>query len=263
MSLITVNRELCSKDGLCVGECPLGLIVAGREGIIEEVERAAEFCLACGHCIAVCPRGALSLSGVKAEELSPVIEKDIIKAADLIHFMKSRRSIRSYKTTPVARESLEKLIDAARWAPTAKNAQPVQWLVLESREEVRKLAALVIEGLRRSGSMPGMVEAFEKGKDVVFRGAPHIIMTHAPAEGFIPYVDCTIALTYLELAAAAEGIGACWAGFLMLSAANNPAVEAHLGIPKGRRVFGALMIGYPRHGYARVPARKKAVIAWR
>ncbi len=262
MSLITIDREKCKKDGLCIVECPVGLFVAGPEKFPETIENAGEQCLDCGHCIAICPHGALSLKGTKPETLLPVQKEHTIDGDTLIHLMKSRRSIRHYKKTQVPRDLLQKLLNAAQYAPTAKNQQTYGWIVIERREAVYDLAKLIVEGMRKADVMHVMVEAFDAGHDVLFRGAPHLIIAHAPSESILPQVDCTIALTYFELAAWASGVGTCWAGFLMMAAAQNPDVERHLGIPEGHKLYGALMAGYPKVHHLRIPKRKSRAIRW-
>jgi nitroreductase/NAD-dependent dihydropyrimidine dehydrogenase PreA subunit len=262
MTLITIHREKCTKDGLCIAECPLGLLVAGPEKYPDTIEKADEYCLACGHCIAVCPHSALELREIKPEALPPSQKEHTVNGDELLHMMKSRRSIRRYKEKQVPRELMEKLINAAGYGPTAKNQQTIGWMVLEKREAVYNLAQLIIEGMRKAEVMPAMVRAFDEGKDVVFRGAPHLVITHLPADSILPAVDSTIALTYLELASWAFGLGTCWAGFLMMAASNNPMVEKHLGIPEGHRLCGALMLGYPGVHYQRIPPRKQREILW-
>ncbi|MDQ7826125.1 MAG: nitroreductase family protein [Candidatus Eremiobacteraeota bacterium] len=262
MELITVNNEKCTKDGLCIRECPVTLITAGPEGFPAAVENAAELCIGCGHCAAICPHGALVLKGTDPGTLLPVQEEGAIGGDALIHLMKSRRSVRQYKETPVPAEVLQKLLDAAGYAPTARNQQTLGWIVMERREVVHDLAKRIIEGLRQADFMPAMVKAFDEGRDVVFRGAPHLVITHAPSESVLPQVDCVIALTYFELAAWASGVGTCWAGFLMKAAEMNPAIERQLGIPEGRRLYGALMAGYPKIRYRRVPERKARELRW-
>lgn len=263
MSLIVIDDEKCGRDGLCARICPMGLIIKQEDGRITEVEGAESVCMSCGHCIAICPSGALSLAGKAATELQQ-IRKDLrVDGHALEQLMKSRRSIRAYSDEPVPRETLQRLLDTARWAPTARNLQPVHYLVLENPEEVRKLANAVAEALAGREAQAPLLEAFRSGKDVIFRGAPHLIIAHAHSEGIVASVDCTIALTYLELFAASLGLGTCWAGYLMVAASQNPDIEKFLKIPAGHRLYGALMVGNPRYRFQRVPPRRELRVEWR
>jgi hypothetical protein len=70
-------------------------------------------------------------------------------------------------------------------------------------------------------------------------------------------------LTYLELAAPAFRLGACWAGILTNAARQWPPLQQALDIPAGQAVFGALLVGHPRHRFYRIPERRAAEIIWR
>jgi nitroreductase/NAD-dependent dihydropyrimidine dehydrogenase PreA subunit len=263
MTLITINRDKCKKDGLCIGECPLSLLVPGPENYPETIERADEFCLACGHCIAVCPHDALSLKDIRPDSLAPVSTDRTVDNNALVHLVKTRRSIRHYREQPVPRDMVERLICTAHYAPSAKNDEAVEWLVLDKRESLLELAKIVIDGMRKSEQLQMVVSAFDAGRDIIFRGAPNLVIAHSRTDSFSPLVDCTIALTTFELLASGLGLGTCWAGFLMMSAAQNPAIEKYLAIPEGHKLYGALMLGYPRYHFHRIPVRKKKEITWR
>ncbi len=263
MNLISINRDNCKRDGLCIGECPLSLLVPGAENYPETIERADEFCLSCGHCIAVCPHDALSLKDVKPETLTLVGTEKKIDSTVLEHLVQTRRSVRHYKKEPVPRDMVKKLIDVANYAPTAKNDEAVEWLLLDNRDSILELARIVIDGMRKSEQLQMVVSAFDAGRDIIFRGAPNLVIAHSRTDSFSPLVDCTIALTTLELLASGLGLGTCWAGFLMMSAAQNPAIEKYLGIPEGHNLYGALMLGYPLYRFHRIPGRKKKEITWR
>jgi nitroreductase len=74
--------------------------------------------------------------------------------------------------------------------------------------------------------------------------------------------DCAVALTFLELAAEARGLGVCWAGFLTRVAAVHAPIRQALGVPEGYVVQGGLMLGEPKFGYQRVPPRKPLSVQW-
>ncbi len=274
MAFFQIDAEKCNKDGLCVMECPVGILeMKDADAPPSPLPFAERICLQCGHCVAVCPTGAFSLESMPSEACPPV-HKDLLPSLDqYADLVRARRSIRVYRDKPVEREAIERLIDIARYAPTAKNTQQVGWLVVSGKDKVRDLAALSVDWMRhlidkkdpkaRAYGMTGVVRAWEAGKDAVLRGAPALVIAHAPANYAGAVIDSTIALTTLELAATAAGLGACWAGFFMLAAANwQPIVDA-LALPEGETPTGALMLGYPKLRYRRIPSRKPARIVWR
>ena len=161
----------------------------------------------------------------------------------------------------------------ARHAPSGHNLQPVHWLVVEQPGEVNRLAGLVVDWMRsevEKGSklaqmfeMNRYVIAWDKGLDMICRGAPHMVVAHAEADAAIAPPACAIALTYLELAAAAAGLGSCWAGFFNVAANLHPPMAEALALPTGHGTFGALMMGHAKHDYQRIPPRVGARITWR
>ena len=108
-----------------------------------------------------------------------------------------------------------------------------------------------------------VVSSWEEGNDPICRNAPHIIVTHAHKEDPTAPAACTIALTYLELAASSFDLGACWAGYFNAAATFWPPMQKELGFPEGNISFGAMMVGYPKFKYQRLPLRKDAAIIWR
>jgi len=274
VDLFTIDQGKCTRDGICTEECPARIIqIQDKNSYPAPVPGATERCINCGHCVAVCPRGAFSLNTMKPGECLEIRREDLPGPDQVQHLMVSRRSIRSYHNRPVEREILSRLIDTARYAPSGHNSQPVHWLVIEDGGEVRRLAGLVIDWMRqivkdspefaRTMRFDLIIAAWEAGVDRICRGAPHLIIAHGQAA--LPHAQpaCVIALTYLELAAYSMGLGACWAGYLNAAAANYPPLAKALALPGGHQSFGALMIGHPRHRYHRVPLRNSARITWR
>ena len=263
MSLIEVEQEKCQRDGICATICPLELIHQEGEGFPEPTADADQLCISCGHCVAVCPTGALSLSRMRMKDCLPVRDDLRVSAEALEQFLKVRRSIRFFKEEPVPREILERVIDATRWAPSAINIQPVRWLVVEKPADVRHLAGLVAEWLRKETFAPRYIAAWDRGKDVILRGAPHLVAAYASSGHFWAPVDCAIAVTYLELAAQAHGLGTCWSGLLARAAALFAPIAEFLRLGKDQRINGAVMIGYPKCRYHRIPVRNRAMVTWR
>jgi nitroreductase len=66
----------------------------------------------------------------------------------------------------------------------------------------------------------------------------------------------------LDLAAPSFALGTCWAGFLMMAASHWPPLQNALSLPEGYACFGAMMIGYPKYKYQRLPLRKEPDIMW-
>ena len=262
MGLIVVNGELCSRCGACADECPRLEIEMPSDG--SPPLAAAEACIDCGHCVAVCPAGALSRSGVQPSDL-PVVSRDRLPSADqLDHFLRTRRSIRRYQDRPVPHATLAALLDVVRWAPTGGNSQSVEWIVLESRDEMSRFVVETNGWIREHPLGPiyaaTQARAEAAGTDLVCRGAPHAIIAHTPKGR---ETDGAIALAHLELAAYAAGLGACWSGFGNGVIRSSAALRDWLGLSDERVSAGVMLLGYPVHGFLLVPPRKPTAAVWR
>ena len=272
MSLFTIDRKKCQHDGICVAECPLRIIKMKDDSPVPTAD-AEERCVKCGHCVAVCPHGAFSHAMLKTEDFPPVRKDMALTTEQAEHFLRSRRSIRTYQDKAIEREKLEKLITIARHAPTGGNSQQVQWFVVNSRESVKNMAGIVIDLMRymiekknpfaEQYRLDKAVTAWESGIDGVTRGAPALVIAHAPRDYGLAQVDCTSALAYLDLAAPTLGLGSCWAGFMMMAAAQWPPFQQVLALPEGHESFGIMMIGYPKYQYQRLPPRNEAAVIWK
>ncbi|MFC1744657.1 nitroreductase family protein [Candidatus Riflebacteria bacterium] len=261
MQLFKIDREKCRQDGICKDVCPVNIITTDEKGYPKPLKNREYLCLNCGHCMAVCPSSAFSLCTMPPESCIPVNPDLAINEEQIVHHFKTRRSSRIFQEKQVPRDILERLLDITRYAPNAENAQPLNWLIIESKEEVKRYAGLVVDGLQGKDKFRGVILFWKRGNDMIFRGAPNVIIAHAPKGGFNPQIDCIIALSHLELAAPAFGLGACWAGFMMAASEHKPLIEA-LKIPEDHRIYGAMILGYPAHGYKRIPLRNPAKIKW-
>ena len=245
-----------------------------KDGLTPQLVAGLEdLCISCGHCVSVCPHGALSLDEMGLAACPPVRTELALGSDQAEHFLRSRRSIRTYSDAAVEHDKLARLIDLAHYAPTGTNSQQVQWLVINSREQLHAMGAMIIDMLRnlikaghplaQAYRLERSVAAWEAGQDPVLRGAPALVVAHAPTSYPLAQVDSTIALTFLDLAAPTVGLGACWAGFFMMAAAQSPQLQKMLALPEGHACCGALMIGYPKYAYHRLPTRKEPAVSWR
>jgi len=216
----------------------------------------------------------------------PQVQPTLQPSAEQIEQLyQSRRSIRVYREKPVDPELLQKMIEMAGWAPTAHNSRKVNWLVFGAPEKLHQLAETVADWMRWTIKvMPQRAQEFnferrvrqwENGTDVILRGAPVLVVAHGEKEPALPPsfaaemdnqvapMDYAIALSYLELAAVGLGLGACWAGYVYKAANLFPPMHGALDLPEGHQCFGAMMVGYSRFPYRRIPNRSAPVVTWR
>jgi len=255
---ITVDTQLCKKDGACVAVCPARVLALDANGFPAEV---ADNCILCGHCVAVCPHDALTHSGLPEEPLLQAA-RELPTSAAMDSFLMSRRSVREFKERPVARETLEALLNVARRAPTASNSQKLHWIVVEDGSKVHALSAEAMNCLRTVGIGQGQLKQWAEGYDFILRGAPSVVVACTPSDYAWGRQDCAIALTFLELAAEARGLGVCWAGYLTRVAGAHAPLREMLSVPEGYAVHGGLMLGERKYSYRLVPPRKPLSVHW-
>lgn len=273
MELFQIDRKTCNKDGICAAVCPSRIIVMDKEGYPAAVPKAEKGCIRCGHCVAACPTGSLDHRAMAADQCPSVRPDWHLSPEHAAHFLRSRRSIRTFKSKPVEPEAIERLIRTARYAPSGRNAQDAQWLVLGNAEEIRKKACLVADWMRwavendpetaRQMYLKKILGTWERGTEIIFREAPVVIIAHAEHDNPRAQTTCTIALTYMELAAMGMGLGCCWAGYFMKAAVEYPPLTEALDLPEGHQCFGAMMVGLPKFTYHRLPLRDEPKIIWR
>jgi nitroreductase len=142
--------------------------------------------------------------------------------------IESRRSVRAYASEPVEDEKLDRVLNAARLAPSAANRQPVRFYAIRDTELRSRL-----------------LEAYSQQW---FVDAPVIICACArPADAWqrgdgknYADVDVTIAMDHLILAATAEGLGTCWIG-----AFKADKLREVLDLPEGLEPVAMTPLGYP------------------
>ena len=259
---IQVDLAKCTRCGFCSEVCPSGIIRVNENG--PEL-LAPKACIKCGHCVAVCPTAAL-------DHTRNPLSKQLIRSTNLSispemaeQFLRNRRSIRAYKSEKISQETILRLLNVARMAPSGGNSQGVSFLVLSDATVLKQISATVVDWLEEqirigvSWTKPyaGMAKIYrETGYDVVLRGAPHLLLSLAATGNPIGRDNGRYALTYAELFATSLGLGSCWAGFFEMAAfaQYHPLLEL-IGVPDGKTITGAIMLGVPKHQYQRMAER--------
>jgi nitroreductase/NAD-dependent dihydropyrimidine dehydrogenase PreA subunit len=281
MSLFIVDQNLCTKCGICREVCPSTLIEL-KDGDSFPTPGNEKLCINCGHCAAACPHGALSLDKMPLDRCPPAPRggEPLLSPEKIDLLYRARRSIRQFKEKPVDGETLNKLIDICRYAPSAHNIQPVRWVVVSNPDTIKQMSAMTIDCFRylqkKDPSFAKMILAdkvirdYESGIDSVCLNAPHVIFTHVHVKDLQPgrisdpndLANGVIASTYMQLALASFGLGGCWAGYLNSVLMSWAPLRNVLGIPKSHISTSAILVGYPKYQYYRLPLRNKADITW-
>jgi nitroreductase/NAD-dependent dihydropyrimidine dehydrogenase PreA subunit len=268
MTQFRINEELCIKCGECAADCPAGIIVMdGFPKIINEAR-----CYRCQHCLAVCPTEAVSVLG-KDPGASTKLSGNMADPGQLEVLIKGRRAVRRYTGTDLHQYLIDELLSIAWYAPTGVNSQSVLFTVVREAKVMAGLREEVMSGLAKlsaAGKFPdGFVGQYmgmavkswqEEGKDIIFRGAPHLLLTSAPRNTPCPVQDTHIALATFQLMAHARGVGTVWDGMVMMVLSLLPDLAGRLGIPDDHLLGYAMVFGEPAVNYYRTVQRGPAQV---
>jgi len=263
-----VDEERCIQCGECAADCPAGVIT--MEGMPTFNEEGG--CYGCQHCLAVCPTGAVSILGRNPDDSLPLAGA-FPAPEQMTALIKGRRSVRRYRDEEVAAGLIDELLDVAGHAPTGINAQSVLFTVVKERAVMDALRREIVERigkLKDSGGLPeGLVGKYmggavklwrEEGRDIIFRGAPHLLVASAPKTAPCPVQDAHIALATFQMIAHVHGLGTVWDGMFMMALSLCPELAARIGIPADHLVGYAMVFGWPAVEYHRTVQRGPAQV---
>ena len=261
---IEVNRERCVHCGLCVGDCGAKCLAFDEEKFPTLITGGGRGCMGCQHCMAICPAGAISVGGVDPDGLPAAVCAD---PDELLGMIRSRRSVRAYKEEDVSAEKLEKIREMLHYPPTGGNLDNLHFTIIGTREKMDGLRRATYGGLSTVtedsplfGMKDFLEEGWSAGRDIIYAGAPAMIMAAVSETMFAPncdIVDPIIALSYFELFASSLGLGTLWDDCAYMAAKAIPEVCDMLRIPEGYRPAFALVFGEPETRYRRA-AQKDA-----
>lgn len=170
---------------------------------------------------------------------------------DIFEVIRSRRTIRSYMQKPIQNEHINIILDAARWAPSAANRQPWQFIVIKNKSTRRRIQRIVEENRRLTISVQAepYKTAFSKYVTQWICDAPVHIVVCADPKKTAPHVNgeetykyaTGAAIQNLMLAAHALGLGTCW-----LTMFDKNKLRALLKIPVEIDIIGVVTVGYPK-----------------
>jgi nitroreductase len=143
---------------------------------------------------------------------------------DVFEAVQKRHSTRAYESTPVPEEKLEKILEAARLAPSAGNIQPWHFIIVRNREKRETLA--------------------KGGRYARFLAESPIVIVGCGDQKASPNwyaVDVAIAMQNMVLTTTGEGLATCWIGSF-----DEDRVRNLLKIPHNFRVIALVALGYPR-----------------
>ena len=285
--IIKIDKNKCNRCGLCVKDCISGCLLL-KDGTPEAVNPG--WCSLCGHCVAICPKDAIEHSGLKGipavqtakEKYNPEMYRNIVT---------TRRSIRRFKDKDVSKKIIEDILQLAAYSPTASNSRDVGYTVLTDKDNIRQIGQEIykkFEKMMRFLKRPPasffvallnlfapkksigrylerhefFTKWFMEGRDLITHGAPVLILIHGPKRSRFARENSAIAACNIANYAHAKGLGTCYIGLINVALDLNRKLTRKFNIPKGRKIYLAIILGYPAHRYQYTAIRPEPAINW-
>ena len=149
---------------------------------------------------------------------------------EVLQNMLTRRSVRAFADTPVESEKLKTILQAATYAPSGMGKQSWQFTVVQKKEQIQKLAAV-------------MAEALQKPEYDLYRPACMILVSGEKENGN-HLADTGCAMENIMLMAHALGLGSCWCAIYPLEQ-EMAGFKRLFGLPDQVEAFSLIVLGYP------------------
>jgi len=289
----SVNLETCKKCGLCAEVCPNQIMEWAPAKEVRFRQDRISLCIQCGHCMAVCPTQSIKAGGLSYEKDFFDLPLGGLGECDFFNFISSRRSVRNFQDKPVPKEMLQRILQGVTLAPMGFPPHKVEVTVVQNRAIIKKalphlmklygdlnkwmknpLARFLMKrkmtpeafNTIQNHVMPamkkGLPEMKEKGRDIFTRGAPALILFHAPRGSENHTEDSHIAVTYGLLAAHALGLGASAIGLIPPAVERSQELRKLFQIPGGNEVLASMIVGYPKVPFKRGIRRGLPKVTW-
>lgn len=315
-----VNPEKCTHCGRCFQSCPVAGYKWEKDTVPVPVGYGGfeQACINCGNCIAVCPADAITIEGtfhIKAGRYKGMLEqrmafpdplslgsdkayadlKDDLTEVEQTIF--TRRSNRLFKNKSVPREMIHRVLEAGRFAPSAGNCQPYQFIVLTDQNLIHELERRAMRVLRVLKNMylakngqrsslktfifslisylkinkmdPRPITAMEKADkqldDKMFFDAPVVILILKDKRGISnPDLDAGICAQNMVLAAHSLGLGTCYVSLPMepLAMPIMAGYRKKIGIKSPYEAVTSIAIGYAKGKIDKPVKRDTPPVKW-
>ncbi|MDD5687582.1 MAG: nitroreductase [Elusimicrobia bacterium] len=183
----------------------------------------------------------------------------------VIETIKKRRSVRHYDSKPIPKDILEIIIDAGNLAPTGGNAQAWRFVVITDEKFRKKLTTLALPRYKNwmtnaSQSLKEMRKVIDDSvEDPVYYSAPVVVFVIGT--GMTSDCDCSMVCENIMLSARSFDIGSCWVFFGQL-VRDEQEVRKALELKESEKVYGPILLGYPKGDFPDSMPKKKPEIKW-
>ena len=186
---------------------------------------------------------------------------------ETLRVIANRRAVRAYEPRSVSKNVIRKIINAANQAPSGMNSQPWRFVVVTDKKFHKKLTETAIPKSKKvlrslKKTIPdrynAIMKRYDELEDPIYYSAPVIIFVIGI--GSFADLSCPLACQNIMLAARSLGLGSCWIHFGSF-VTHDKAIKKRLGLTKGEKIFGPIVVGYTRK-FPTTPPKKKPRVKW-
>ncbi len=282
----TIDTDKCTGCGRCAVVCPYNSIeILDGKAVV-----TGKLSMHCGHCVAACAHGAVSVGDLIYPE--PETIEDNKPARTLFSIIQSRRSCRSYRKNPVNEQQLLDLIKFGQWAPSGTNSQKWGFTIVPDRKSVLGFAKIIADFYHKTNKMAenpflrlfsrlflndtlgiyyrryykqiksGLKEWENDKKDILFHGATAAIVISVDNSASCANADAIHAAQNIVLGAHAMKLGTCLIGFAVKAMQKDKTILSRMNIPENHKVYSVIAIGHPGLRFPAVSGRKVVETAY-
>jgi nitroreductase len=184
---------------------------------------------------------------------------------NLAEAISARRSVRSYTSRRVAEDTVHALLRAAVQAPSAMNAQPCVFAIVQNAEQLARWSdrakSLLLKLISTDPKTRHYADRLRDPNFNIFYDASTLIVIGVKERGPFTDADCWLAAENLMLAACDAGLGTCCIGFA-LPLLNTPEAKSEMALPEEGAAVAAIIMGYPEAVPPAVARKAPQIVSW-
>jgi len=159
----------------------------------------------------------------------------------IMEIIRKRRSVRVYKDKPLSKEVIDSLLEAAKYAPTARNAQELEYKIITDKDRIKEISDKIVAKVKKEEPQ---IQLSPRAQANLFYDAPLLVIITGPKDNNWLYSDAALAVENIMLYATSIKLGTCFIGWAR-QIDKNEELQKELHISNDRKIAAAVICGYP------------------